>query len=1025
MKSLRIILSVAAVLVPLATYAQYSVSGDDPASAKWYRTDTPHFRLIYPEGLDSLAGVYGNELEKYYLSESLSTGLVPGGQFRRRLSIVFHPWYSVSNGMVAWAPRRMSLYTVPDAYNPYPEPWPQSLAVHELRHVSQMGVGYTHFWKPFTWFFGEGVPGAVSVLYTSTFLHEGDAVVAETALTPTGRGRRASFLSYYRASFLEGDSRNWYQWRYGSYRLYAPNHYALGYLTIGGTRWLSDDPSFMEWYFERISRNPIRFTNLQSTVKHFTGKRFRAATEYIFSTMAMEWRAEDEARGSFTPAESLVPRPEFYASYTGNVITSDGLYSVKEDYTRSTSLVRIDPGGEEKIIRPFASYNSRLAESGGRLWWSESVSHPRWSLKGYSNIRYMDLDERKAHNLTSKTRLFNPAPSPDGKIIAAVDYPVMGGTALVFLDAKDGQEVRRVKAADSLQLVEPVWVGRDVYVSGVSHSGEGIYLLSGSGFCPLVRPTVAGISGLREFKGKILFTSDRTGVDELYSVDPTDGKVRQHTVTPAEGNEWQILGDTLYFSSLTRDGRLPHKTALKDLKNEVVDYSQTHRYPIAEALTAQERALAEEQGMDWAYDSPTETSFSKPKRWRKLPHIPHFHTWLPVYYSTDDISSLSFDEIADEIGVGATASFQNMLETAYGDVSYKLSSDPDGSGYRHSAHLNFTYTGLYPVINLQLNYGGRNSYQYYRRTYIGEGSGISITAQSLVYGWLDAPNLNGELNLYIPWSFSSGGWNRGLIPELEYAFSSDRYSKSYVELSYEGNAGDFISLTKFTGYKPDDNVFLHVLTGSLRGYIIQSIPESLKYPRLGIGAEVGYRSRIGLADLYTATGYVYLYGYLPGIGRTHGMRISALYQHQFDGDGVIWGENSVSMRPRGFYGTSTNSFIAYYADEQLKLTFDYAIPFSLGDWSFLSPLLYVKNFIFTPHFDLTQLSLTLSNPSSGNLVSVGAELEVRLGNLLMIPYDTYVGIDYSYNCGSLYNYAKAYSPAVKRNYIGLTLTVDM
>lgn len=1024
MKGLRTILIIAALLLTRAAFAQYSVSGDDPASAKWYRIETPHFRIIYPQGLDSLAYVYGGELERYHPNEGLSTGFVPATQFRRPFPVIIHPWYASSNGVVVWAPRRMLLYTVPDAYSPFPETWPQSLAVHELRHVSQMGVGYTRFWKPFARIFGDGVPGAVSVLYTSTVLHEGDAVVAETALTPTGRGRNAEFLSYYRAAFLEGDSRDWYQWRYGSFRLYNPNHYALGYMTIAGTRWLSGEPGFMDWYFRRISKNPVHFANLQATVQHFTGKRFRVATEDIFGEFARLWQEDDAVRGPFTAAEALLPTPSFHTEYSGNLMTDSGLYSIKSSYDRSTALVRIGTDGEQRL-RSFSSSTSKLSGSGDRLWWSETVAHPRWSLKGYSNIRYMDLSDKKIHNFTSKTRLFNPAPSPDGNMIAAVDYPVEGGTAVVVLATANGKELLRFPAPDSLQVVEPVWVGMRMYVSGVSHAGAGIYAIYPNRFDPVVAPTTAAISGLREHKGRLMFTSGRTGVSELYTYDPSDGKVRQHTVTAAKGGEWQIHGDSLYFTSLTSSGDLPYRTALGNLKEEEVDYSKTHKYVIADALTAQEKALAEAQGVDWSFDAECKTEFSAPRRWRKLPHIPHLHTWLPLYYSTDDISSLSLDEIVDEAGVGATLSFQNLLETAYGEVAYKLSSDPDGRGYRHSAHLGFTYSGLYPVISLELHYGERNSYQYYRRSYISEGSGITLSSEGLVYGWLDSPNLNGELNIYIPWNLSSGGWNRGIIPQLEYAFSNDRYSKFYVELSFDGNTGDFMSITKFTGYKADDNVFLHVLTGSLRGYLIQSTPESLKYPRLGIGAEIGYRSRIGLADLYTPTGYAYLYGYLPGIGRTHSMRISALYQHQFDDDGVIWGENSVSMRPRGFYGTRANSFIAFYAHDQIKATIDYAMPFSLGDWSFLSPLLYVKNFIFTPHFDITQMSLTLTSPSEGNLISTGATFEVRLGNLLMDPYDTRVGITYSYNCGSLYSLVKSYSPTVKRNYIGFSIAIDM
>jgi hypothetical protein len=59
---------------------------------------------------------------------------------------------------------------------------------------------------------------------------EGDAVIAETELTNSGRGRVASFLEYYRLSFLQNKHRNWDKWRFGSLKHYTPNVYAFGYL---------------------------------------------------------------------------------------------------------------------------------------------------------------------------------------------------------------------------------------------------------------------------------------------------------------------------------------------------------------------------------------------------------------------------------------------------------------------------------------------------------------------------------------------------------------------------------------------------------------------------------------------------------------------------------------------------------------------------------------------------------------------------------------------------------------------------
>lgn len=73
-----------------------------------------------------------------------------------------------------------------------------------------MQFGYKGWLKPLTWILGDMAVGAYSALWPSTWLLEGDAVTAETALTRYGRGRSADFLNYYMMAFDEGDMRDWY-----------------------------------------------------------------------------------------------------------------------------------------------------------------------------------------------------------------------------------------------------------------------------------------------------------------------------------------------------------------------------------------------------------------------------------------------------------------------------------------------------------------------------------------------------------------------------------------------------------------------------------------------------------------------------------------------------------------------------------------------------------------------------------------------------------------------------------------------
>ena len=207
--------------------AQFYVTGDDPGRTKWSYSETDNFKIIYPEGCDSLARTYGKDLENFRIPLSRTSGYLPGGGFGTKMPIVLHA-YNGANGSVAWAPKRMDLFTIPSAYNPEPIPWARQLAIHEGRHVSQMQFGMTKALKPGNYIFGQMWNIAASLLYPGIAFMEGDAVVAETAYTPSGRGRTADFLNYYRVAFDHGKFRSWYQWMFPSQKNYSPTYYALG-----------------------------------------------------------------------------------------------------------------------------------------------------------------------------------------------------------------------------------------------------------------------------------------------------------------------------------------------------------------------------------------------------------------------------------------------------------------------------------------------------------------------------------------------------------------------------------------------------------------------------------------------------------------------------------------------------------------------------------------------------------------------------------------------------------------------------
>ena len=63
--------------------AQFYLTGDDPARLQWYQIETPHYRVIFPQGADSLARTYGRSLEQFRVPLGVSLGGMTPGEGRR------------------------------------------------------------------------------------------------------------------------------------------------------------------------------------------------------------------------------------------------------------------------------------------------------------------------------------------------------------------------------------------------------------------------------------------------------------------------------------------------------------------------------------------------------------------------------------------------------------------------------------------------------------------------------------------------------------------------------------------------------------------------------------------------------------------------------------------------------------------------------------------------------------------------------------------------------------------------------
>ena len=1002
----RLLITLYLIVLTISASGQFYVTGDDPGRLKWYSLDTENFKIIFPEGNDSLARVYGSNLEKYRTSVSLTTGYQAGGPGKDRMPVVLHTW-NTANGSVAWAPKRMDLFTIPSAYEPNALPWDKMLAIHESRHVTQMQFGMTKALKPFNWFFGEMFNILASVEYPGISHIEGDAVIVETAYSQSGRGRTADFLDYYRVAYDEGIRRSWGQWRFASQKNYSPTYYALGYLTVGGIRHFYNCPDYMSQAYHQIASRPYKFGSFYSVAKEAAGKkRFNDVFIEIADSMAVIWKAEADARAPYIPMEAVTKEPRLYTDYISNVFVDNELYAIKKGHLNTPEMVRITEDGDNRISA-FSSQTGKVKFQGNRLFWSETMPDERWTMQTHSRIRFMkgSLENGVAlwsgdKNLSDNDMLlYNPSVSGDGKFIACVEYKVKGGSSLVVLDAADGSVIRTVDAPEGLQLVETAWIGENVYATGLSEAGYGIYSINDR--CEsILKAQPVLMKDFGSYGNELMFTCDRTGSNELYHFNLQSGKLTQKTSIRHGGESFAYSpdGKWLYFSSQTVKGKQIFRTPVSELFSYDADLSDRHKYMLAEALTAQEMAAMDKMKAEHPEtESVTEENMagaysSEPKRYRKFPHMFNVHSWAPLYVNVNNIMNMSYDYTYDLASLGATGIIQNKLSTAVGQFGYSAHRDPyHPDKWRHSGHAKFTYSGLYPIFELSVDFNDRSAIQYNPKAIVENGySMMSIDAKEDA-----APFVYADLKVYVPFDLSSGGWFRGVIPQVSYSFSNDFFNSSMPYISHrEQDGAGAPGGQVFLGATDGKNRPMQYLRGNLRAYTMLGTSNSCVYPRWGIGAELGVSSMLAAMDYYSPMGYAYVYGYVPGFARTHGIRLSALYQTKLKDS--PFGQRTVSIMPRGFVGTpSIGSSLSVQKKSLAKVSAEYGIPIYIGDIAIANSLLNIKRLVFTPHFDYTFIDSTGSG-----LYSAGATLTLNLESVLWLGWPCSFGVTGSYNGGT-------------------------
>jgi len=903
----KLFILVTGILLLLTTVpasAQYVLSGSDPASLRWSRLKGEHFDIIYPTSIDSLARVYLYSLEKTrgIDLEGLRNIETP------HMPVILHPYNMYSNGSVTWAPRRLELYTTPPGNPLFALDWETQLALHEGRHVGQMTFYTQGFYRFLNVLVGEqGTAVGVGLLPSRT-LFEGDAVLNETDFSAAGRGRDPDFIKYFRAAFLSGDHRKYTAWRYGSYRQYSPGKYPLGYLTLSSMRDNSGNYYTTADIIRVRSKNWWRIFNVsRRAYVAATGRTGGENWVLAVNQNTERWKREYEERAPYTPSVPLSrEREKVYTEITNPVHLGDRTYAAMSGMQFERRLVSFDSLGKRHYVRPLATSMSTMVADGDHAFlFSEVVPDPRWEHRSWSVIRRYDTRTRSLATLTHRTRFLNPVPSASGDSIVAAEYRVEGGSNVVILD-RDGQLRERIPAPENGQVTCAVPFREQLYASIVTGEGMGLYRYDGV-WHRVVDPQSRMIRDLQAAGDSLLyFVSDLDGLSNLYALRPAQDpeaapELQRLGSAPFSAANPSLDGDgTLYYADYDYYGYQPVAIPLDSVARSRASFDEPVVNEVAGRNSAQAARFTTPLTPEEDTALRTRIDSLESRRYSKLLHGIHIHSWAPLYANVDKLMNdlggfdlKRFSNWYEYIAPGATVISQNNLGTLVSTLGYSYHNR------HHAGHAYLSYSGLYPVFSLSVDFNDRD-----RLRSVVEYTPSGVSMQRL--DTLSQASLSVNLMAALPLNLSRGGWTTSLVPQFNYAMTND----ATLLVQQGSTTGEYRNRTE-------------LVIGTLRFDTRVARPTARLTPRLGFGFQASAQMRLGHELLRNGIAGLTAWAYLPGFFKEDGFKLTYARQYQPEGSLFYGADYNLVHRCNG-YG---NEILMDFRRGLLE----YALPIYAGD----------------------------------------------------------------------------------------------
>ena len=660
------------LLIHASAFAQFYPTQHRPPSLNWQELKTPHFKILFPKGEDSVAWRTGRILESEY-------GEVQGlaGGSLSEFPVVLNNYNDRSNGFVSPLHFRSEIEIPPikgKALNPQSGNWLEAVEPHELVHALHLsntgGFGLGGLVNLFSPDLARSLHGAIPSGIT-----EGLATYYEThSVAPNGgRGNHPYFYNQFNAVFNSADP-----WSMGQLVHYPERTRPFNRHYIGGyefTAWLQ------EAYGEETSRDALNFyidlpfLGYGVALRHATGEWPGELYDAYTQAKKEELTKTNESAGNTTIAPLPIPykgvsihRPAWIDKET--LLFYGSFYNGRSGFYR----YNLNTGSlhREVTTNSVGDYLYDLSQDKSTLLYAYYRSSPVYDNTFKTELVEVNLETGKSSRLTTNGRLYAPIYT-DGAIQALQTHHA--SSRLVSFN-KDSKTTELIAGLGKHQIIEMAAspVNPDKRAVIVNKRGmQGLWITGDETIEQDLRqsPAVSFTSGSvydiswHPQQDKLLLTSDHTGTMQIYEYDLEANRLRQLTESRYNAFEasYSPSGDQISFVVQKENEQLPAILSEEEYYNQRVDPELWKPSPTKEKFMQRP-----ELGHDVNTEGWQQADYSDGLSWLKPRAV------LPV---VEEVGN------TDSYQIGAALHSNNLLQ----NQSYSLQL----TGFEERLWYDFTY----------------------------------------------------------------------------------------------------------------------------------------------------------------------------------------------------------------------------------------------------------------------------------------------------------------------------------------------